>query len=55
MAEEVRQGRSLKIKPSVIREAHISAILSEKRVGHWVEEAIEEKLARERRELKRKY
>ena len=55
MVEEVRQGRSLKIKPSVIRKAHISAILSEKRVGQWVEEAIEEKLAREQRALNRKY
>ena len=55
MAEEVRQGRSLKIKPSVIRKAHISAILSEKRVGQWVEEAIEGKLAREQRALNRRY
>ena len=34
--------------------AHIRAIESEKRVGHWVEEAIEEKLAREQKKIKQK-
>jgi len=50
VAEEVRQGRSLKIKPSVLRKAHIKAIESQKRLGHWVEQAIEEKIARDERE-----
>jgi len=43
MAEETRQGRSIKIKPSVLRKAHHRAVESQKRVGYWVEEAIEEK------------
>jgi len=50
VSEEVRQGRTIKIKPSVLKRAHVSAILSGKGVGRWVEEAIEEKLAREERE-----
>jgi predicted HicB family RNase H-like nuclease len=50
MAEEARQGRSIKIRPSVLRKAHHRAIESQKRLGHWVEEAIEEKAAREERE-----
>ena len=50
MAEETRQGRSIKIKPSVLRKAHIKAIESQKRLGHRVEQAIEEKIAREERE-----
>ena len=55
MPEEMRQGRTIKIKPSFLRRAHVSAILLEKGVGRWVEEAIEEKLAREQKMLKRKY
>ena len=47
MGGEVRQGRSIKIRPSILRKAHHRAIESEKRVGEWIEEAIEEKLARE--------
>ena len=47
MAEEARQGRSIKIKPSVLRKAHHRAIESQKRLGEWVEEAIEEKVVRE--------
>jgi len=50
MAEEVRQGRNIKIKPSILRKAHHRAIESQKRVGEWIEEAIEEKAAREERE-----
>ncbi len=50
MDEEIRRSRSIKIKPSILRKAHHRAIESQKRVGEWVEEAIEEKLAREERE-----
>jgi len=50
MGEEPRQGRSIKIRPSILRKAHHRAIESEKRLGEWVEEAIEEKAAREDRE-----
>jgi len=52
MAEEARQGRSIKIKPTILRKAHHRAIESQKRLGQWVEDAIEEKLAREEREEK---
>ena len=52
MAEEARQGRSIKIKPSILRRAHHRAIESQKRLGEWFEEAIEEKLAREEKNLK---
>ena len=50
MAEETRQGRSIKVKPTILRKAHHRAIESQKRVGVWIEEAIEEKAAREERE-----
>ena len=50
MAEEPRRARSIKVRPSVLRKAHHIAIESQKRLGEWMEEAIEEKAAREERE-----
>lgn len=53
MDQEIRRSRSMKIRPSVLRKAHHRAIESQKRVGEWVEEAIDEKAAREEREEKK--
>jgi len=50
MDEEIRRSRSIKVRPSVLRRAHHRAIEAQKRVGEWVEAAIEEKAAREERE-----
>ncbi len=47
MAEEPRKPRSIKIKPNILRKAHHRAIESRKRVGEWLEEAIEGKIERE--------
>jgi len=55
MDEEIRQSRSMKIKPSVLRKAHHRAIESQKRLGEWVEAAIEEKIEREKGILNRTY
>ena len=52
MDEEVRQSRNIKMKPNILRKAYHSAIESQKRLGEWIEEAIEEKLAREEKEEK---
>ena len=52
MGEEARQSRNIKIKPSILRKAHHSAIESQKRLGEWLKEAMEEKAAREEREEK---
>jgi len=46
MNEETRQSRSIKIKPSILRKARHRAIDSQKRLGQWLEEAIEEKAKR---------
>ena len=54
MVEEARQGRSIKIRPSILRKAHHRAIESQKRLGEWIEVAIEEKAAREERKVKQK-
>ena len=51
MHEEIRQSRSIKIRPSILRQAHHRAIESQKRVGEWVEDAIEEKIEREQKKL----
>jgi len=52
MDEKVRQSRNIKIKPNILRKAHHSAVETQKRLGQWIEEAIEEKLAREEKEEK---
>jgi len=38
------------MKPSIIRKARVSAASLDKRLGEWLEGAIEEKAAREERE-----
>jgi len=52
MDEKVRQSRNIKIKPNILRKAHHSAVETQKRLGQWIEEAIEEKLTREEKEEK---
>ena len=46
MDEEIRQSRSIKLKPTILRKAHYSAIESRKRLGKWIEEAVEDKIER---------
>ena len=52
MDEKVRQSRNIKIRPSILRKAHHSAIDSQKGLGQWIEEAIEEKIDREQKKPK---
>ena len=52
MNEESRQSRNIKIKPSILRKAHHCAIESQKRLGEWLEEAIDEKIEREEKKVK---
>lgn len=52
MNEEARESRSIKIKPSILRNAHHAAIEEGKSLGRWIEDVIEEKLARKKREEK---
>ena len=48
MSDEARQSRHIKMKPSALRTAHHKVIESGKTLGRWIEDAIEEKLAREK-------
>ena len=50
--EETRESRSIKIKPSILRNAHHEAIEAGKTLGRWIEEAIEEKVEREEKKVK---
>lgn len=47
--DEVREPRSIKIKPSILQKAHQKAIEEGKILGRWIETAIEEKIEREER------
>mgnify|MGYP006910718907 CR=1 FL=1 len=45
-----RKSTTTKMKPGIIRKARVRAASSDKRLGEWLEEAIEEKAAREETE-----
>ena len=46
MNDEVRESKSIKMRPSIVRKAHQKAKEEGKTLGRWIEEAIEEKLER---------
>jgi len=52
MNKEVRETAHIKMKPSIVRKAHHQAKEEGKTLGRWLEDVIEEKLAREKREEK---
>jgi len=52
MNEEVRESKSIKMKPSIVRKAHHVALEEGKSLGRWIEEAIEEKVARKEKKVK---
>ena len=50
MSGEVRKTTGIKLRPSITKKARVRAVSSDKTLGEWIEEAIEEKAAREERE-----
>jgi len=44
MNNEARVTKSIKMKPRIVRKAHLKAIEQGKTLGWWIEDAIEEKL-----------
>jgi len=52
MVNEARESRHIKIRPSSLRKAHHRAIEAQKRLGEWLEEAIDEKIEREEKKVK---
>ena len=44
--KSVRKPRNVLINPDALHEAHLEALRSKKKLGEWLEEAIEEKIDR---------
>lgn len=49
MNNEIRKSVGIKMKSSIVRRARVGVAGSDKRLGEWIEEAIEEKIEREER------
>ena len=47
---EARQGKYIKLRPSILKKGRLGVVSSDKTLGEWVEEAIQEKAASEERE-----
>ncbi len=54
MNNEVRKTTGIKLRPSIVKKARVRAVSTDKTLGEWIEEAIEEKAVREEREEKGK-
>jgi len=46
--EEVKAPRNIRIRPSVLHQARIAAVTAKKSLGQWLEEAIAEKIERDK-------
>jgi len=47
MNEEAKTPRNIRIRPSVLHQARIAAVIQKKTLGQWLEDAIIEKLEKE--------
>ena len=52
MNDEIRESKSIKMKPSIVFKAHQKAKKEGKTLGRWLEEAIEERIEREEKKVK---
>ena len=52
MNKEAKTPRNIRIRPSVLHQARVAAVIQEKTMGQWLEEAITEKIEREQKEGK---
>ena len=52
MNGEVRESKSIKMRPSIVRKAHQKAKEEGKTLGRWLEEAIEQRIEREQKKVK---
>jgi len=48
MTEEAKTPRNIRIRPTVLHQARVAAVTQKKTLGQWLEEAIAEKIERER-------
>jgi len=49
MSQETKEPRNIRIRPNVLHQAHIAAVIQKKTLGQWLEEAILEKIEREQK------
>jgi len=52
MNDEIRKSLSIKMRPSIVKKARLRAVSSDRGLGVWIEEAIEEKIEREQKKVK---
>ena len=52
MDDERRKSIAIKLKPSAAKKARVRAVISDKTLGEWLEEAIDEKIKREEKQPK---
>ncbi|MBA7665062.1 hypothetical protein ES703_73128 [subsurface metagenome] len=52
MSAKARESKHIKMKPTIVRKAHLKATEQGKTLGRGIEDIIEEKLAREKTEEK---
>jgi len=50
--EEAGESKSIKMRSSIVHKAYLKAMEQNKTLGRWLEDGIEEKLAREKTEEK---
>jgi len=48
MNDETRESKQIRMKPSIVRRAHQKAKEEGQTLGRWIEEAIEQRLEREK-------
>jgi len=48
----IRKPHNVKINPEGLHKARVEALRSKKTLGEWLEEVIEEKIAREQKKVK---
>ena len=51
MDGEAKRPRNIRIRPSVLHQARIAAVIQKKTMGQWLEEAIIEKINREQKQI----
>jgi len=50
--KSLRKPRNVKIDPEALHRARVEALRSKKKLGEWLEEAIEERIEREQTKVK---
>ena len=48
-SRELRPISAIRVKPDILHQARVAAVIQKKTLGQWLEEAIVEKIERERK------